>query len=126
LLWVLWVVPFVILIGIGFLGGRGWKTRAAGPFVILFFVSLVMFLGVMLTWGQWGEAEMQDAIDTSGHQGVEAVMLDKADDIAIDAAGSFVNDMQDIYMYMMIASGVGLAGVGVWWVVGSRGKKNVA
>jgi hypothetical protein len=125
-LWVLWVVPFLLLIGIGFLGGRGWKTRAAGPFVILFFVSLVMFLGVMLTWGQWGEAEMQDAIDTSGHQGVEAVMLDKADDIAIDAAGSFVNDMQDIYMYMMIASGVGLAGVGVWWVVGSRGKKNVA
>ena len=125
-LWVLWVVPFLLLIGIGFLGGRGWKTRAAGPFVILFFVSLVMFLGVMLTWGQWGEAEMQDAIDTSGHQGVETVMLDKADEVAVDAAGSFVNDMQDIYMYMMIASGVGLAGVGVWWVVGSRGKKNVA
>ena len=67
-----------------------------------------------------------DAIDTSGHQGVETVMLDKADEVAVDAAGSFVNDMQDIYMYMMIASGVGLAGVGVWWVVGSRGKKNVA
>jgi peptide deformylase len=53
-------------------------------------------------------------------------MLDKADEVTIDAAGSFVNDMQDMYMYMMIASGVGLAGVGVWWVVGSRGKKSVA
>lgn len=125
LLWVLWVALFVILIGIGFLGGRGWKTRAAGPLVILFVVSLVMFLGVMLTWTQWGETKVHDAVNTSG-QGVEAVMLDKADDIAIDAAGSFVNDMEDICIYMMIASGVGLAGVGVWWVVGSRGKKNVA
>ena len=125
LLWVLWVVPFMILIGTGFLGGRGWKTRAAGPLVILFFVSLVIFLGVMFTWTQWGESEMHNDINTSGHQGVEAVMLDKADEVAIDAAGSFVNNMQDTYMYMMIASGVGLAGVGVWWVVGSRGKKNV-
>ena len=126
LLWVLWVVPFVILIGIGFLGGRGWKTRAAGPLVILFFVSLVMFLGVMLTWGQWGEAAVRDAINTSGHQGVEAVMLEKADDIAVNAADSFVNDMQDTYMYMMIASGVGLVGVGAWWAISSRGKKRVA
>ena len=126
LLWVLWVVPFVILIGIGFLGGRGWKTRAAGPLVILFVVSLVMFLGVMLTWGQWGEAAVRDAINTSGHQGVEAVMLEKADDIAVNAADSFVNDMQDTYMYMMIASGVGLVGVGAWWAISSRGKKRVA
>ena len=126
LLWVLWLVPFIILIGIGFLGGCGWKTRAAGPLVILFVVSLVMFLGVMLTWGQWGETAVRDAINTSGHQGVEAVMLEKADDIAINAAGSFVNDMQDTYMYMMIASGVGLVGVGVWWAISSRGKKSVA
>jgi hypothetical protein len=85
-----------------------------------------MFLGVMLTWGQWGEAEMHDVIDTSGHQGVETVMLEKADEVAVDAAGSFVNDMQDTYMYMMIASGVGLAGVGAWWLVGARGKNSAA
>jgi hypothetical protein len=126
LIWVLWLVPFLLLIGIGFLGGRGWKTRAAGPLVILFFVSLVMFLGVMLTWTQWGEAEMHHVIDSSGHQGGKAVMLEKADEVAVDAAGSFVNDMQDMYMYMMIASGVGLAGVGGWWMVSSRGRKSVA
>jgi hypothetical protein len=126
-LWALWVVVFLILIGIGFLGGRGWKTRAAGPLVILFFVSLVMFLGVMLTWTQWGETEMRNAMpNPSEYQGVEAAMMVKADELAVDAAGSFIGNMQDTYMYMMIASGVGLAGVGVWWVVGSRGKKNVA
>jgi len=80
----------------------------------------------MLTWGQWGEAAVRDAINTSGHQGVEAVMLEKADDIAVNAADSFVNDMQDTYMYMMIASGVGLVGVGAWWAISSRGKKRVA
>jgi hypothetical protein len=123
LIWVLWLVPFLLLIGIGFLGGRGWKTRAAGPLVILFVVSLVMFLGVMLTWGQWGETEMRNAMpNPSEYQGVEVVMWDKADDVALDAAGSFVGNTQNIYMYMMIASCVGLAGVGVWWLVGSRGK----
>ena len=127
LIWVLWVVPFLLLIGIGFLGGRGWKTRAAGPLVILFLVSLAMFLGVMLTWGQWGETEMRNAMpNPSEYQGVEAAMMVKADELAVDAAGSFIGNMQDTYMYMMIASGVGLAGVGVWWAVGSRGKKNVA
>jgi hypothetical protein len=125
LLWVLWLVPFLLLVGIGFLGGRGWKTRAAGPLVILFFVSLVMFLGVMLTWGQWGEVEMRNALpNPSEHQGVEAVMLEKADDVALNAADSFVNNMQDTYMYMMIASGVGLAGVGVWWILSARNKKD--
>jgi hypothetical protein len=127
LIWVLWLVPFLLLIGIGFLGGRGWKTRAAGPLVILFFMSLVMFLGVMLTWGQWGETEMRNAMpNPSEYQGVEAVMWDKADDVTLDAAGSFVGNMQNTYMYMMIASGMGLVGVGVWWLVGSRGKNGVA
>ena len=127
LIWVLWVVPFLLLIGIGFLGGRGWKTRAVGPLVILFLVSLAMFLGVMLTWGQWGETEMRNAMpNPSEYQGVEAAMMVKADELAVDAAGSFIGNMQDTYMYMMIASGVGLAGVGVWWAVGSRGKKSVA
>ena len=127
LLWVLWLVPFLLLVGIGFLGGRGWKTRAAGPLVILFFVALVMFLGVMLTWGQWGEAEMGNALpNPSEYQGIEAVMLEKADDIALNAAGSFVDNMQNMYMYMMIASGVGLAAVGVWWLIGSRSKKDAA
>jgi hypothetical protein len=124
LIWVLWLVPFLLLVGIGFLGGRGWKTRAAGPLVILFFVALAMFLVVMLTWGQWGEAEMRSAIDTSGHHGVEAVMLEKAEEVAINAADSFVGEMQNMYMYMMIASAVGLAAVGVWWVVSARSKKD--
>ncbi|MFA5056084.1 MAG: hypothetical protein WC562_07940 [Dehalococcoidia bacterium] len=126
LLWVLWLVPFLLLIGIGFLGGRGWKTRAAGPLVILFFVSLILFLGVMLTWGQWGEAEMRSAIDTSGYQGVEAVMLEKAEEVAINAADSFVGNMQDMYMYLLIASGVGLAAVGVWWLVSSRSREDAS
>ena len=127
LIWVLWLVPFLLLVGIGFLGGRGWKTRAAGPLVILFFASLVMFLGLMLTWGQWGEAEMRSAMPSpSEYQGVEAVMWDKADDVAVNAAGSFIGSMQDMYMYMMIASGAGLAAVGVWWLISFRSNKGAA
>jgi len=127
LIWVLWVLPFLVLIGIGFLGGRGWKTRAAGPLVILFLVSLVMFLGVMLVWGQWGQAELQNAMpDPSQYSGIKAVALDKAGEVAVDAVGIFLGDMQDMYVYMMIASGVGIVGVGVWWLVSSRNKKSVA
>ncbi|MFA5368182.1 MAG: hypothetical protein WC333_09910, partial [Dehalococcoidia bacterium] len=61
-----------------------------------------------------------------GHHGVEAVMLEKAEVVAINAADSFVGEMQNMYMYMMIASGVGLAAVGVWWLIGSRAKKGAA
>jgi hypothetical protein len=127
LLWVLWLVPFLLLIGIGFLGGRGWKTRAAGPLVILFLVSLAMFLGVMLTWGQWGEAKMLNELPNPlEYQGIEAVMWDKVPDVALNTASCLVDNMRNMYMYMMIASGVGLVGVGVWWLVGSRSREDVA
>jgi NADH:ubiquinone oxidoreductase subunit 5 (subunit L)/multisubunit Na+/H+ antiporter MnhA subunit len=127
LLWVLWLVPFLLLVGIGFLGGRGWKTRAAGPLVILFFVSLVMFLGVMLSWGQWGgDLKLQDLVPwTYEAHGVGAVWDIKANEIYNNTVGSIIDNMQDMYMYMVIASGVGLAGVGVWWIISARRNKGV-
>ena len=124
-LWVLWVIPFVILIGIGFLGGRGWRTRAAGPLVILLITSLVIFFAAMLSWSQYGEKEMTKALqqDAADSQGVQAVMLTKADEVAVNAAGGVVNSMKNMALGMAIVSGIGLAGVGVWSVLGSRSKK---
>jgi len=70
---------------------------------------------------------MRDAMpDPAQYQGVEASMWDKTDDVAVDAADSFIGNMQDTYMYMLIASGVGLAAVGVWWLVSSRRRKSVS
>jgi len=133
LIWVLWLVPFLFLVGIGFLGGRGWKTRAAGPLVILFVVSLVMFLSVMLTWGQWGDdLTLQDFnlgtyVGTyEAHDGVGAVTENKANEIFHDAVGSLVGNMQNTCLYMMIASGAGIAAVGVWWLISSRSNKGAA
>jgi hypothetical protein len=124
-LWVAWVIPFVILIGIGFLGGRGWKTRAAGPLVILLVVSLIIFFSAMLAWSQFGEHEMTKALqqNQADSQGVSAVVMTKVDEVAVNAAGDFVHNIENTGLYMAIASGVGLAGVGVWAVLGSRGKK---
>jgi uncharacterized protein YneF (UPF0154 family) len=123
-LWVAWVIPFVILIGIGFLGGRGWKTRAAGPLVILLIVSLVIFVAVMIGWS-YGNHEMTKALqqNAADSQGVQAVMLTKADEVAVNAAGGVVHNIQSMALDMAIVSGVGLAGVGVWAVLGSRSKK---
>ena len=127
-LWVAWVIPFLILIAIGFLGGRGWKTRAAGPLVILFVVSLVIMLAAMMGWSQYGKHEMTDVLqqNTADSQGVEAVLLGKADEVAVNAAGGLVHSVQSMAMYMMIVSGVGLVGVSVWSVLSSRNKKDEA
>jgi hypothetical protein len=35
-----------------------------------------------------------------------------------------VHNIQNMALGMAIVSGVGLAGVGVWWIAGSRGKKD--
>lgn len=125
-LWVAWVIPFVILICIGFLGGRGWKTRAAGPLVILFVVSLVIFLSAMLAWSQFGEKQINKAFDNElakQTQTLDTVLLEKADNVAVNAAGGFAHNIENMGLYMMIASGVGLVGICTWWVVGSRNKK---
>ena len=124
-LWVAWVIPFVILIGIGFLGGRGWKTRAAGPLVILLIVSLVIFFAAMIGWSQYGQHEMTKALqqNTADSQGVKAVVITKADEVAVNAAGGVVHSIQNMGLYMAIASSVGLAGVCVWAILGSRSKK---
>ena len=125
-LWALWVVPFLILIGIGFLGGRGWKTRLAGPLVILFLISLMIFLGATLTWSQYGEDKLGDVMpQTWEYEGVEAVLIEKGNELAINAGAGFVDAIENMAMYMMIASGVGLVGVTVWWIVDSRRKPDV-
>ena len=124
-LWVAWVIPFVILICIGFLGGRGWKTRAAGPLVMLFVVSLVIIFAAMIGWSQYGKHEMTKALqqNAADSQGVKAVVLTKVDEVAVNAAGDFAHNIQNMGLYMAIVSGVGLAGVGVWAVLDSRSKK---
>jgi hypothetical protein len=123
-LWVAWVIPFIILICIGFLGGRGWKTRASGPLVILFVVSLVIFFAAMIGWS-YGNHEMTKALqqNAADSQGVKAVVLAKMDEVAVNAAGGVAHNVQNMGLYMAIASGVGLAGVGVWWMLDSRSKK---
>jgi hypothetical protein len=85
---VAWVIPSVILIGIGFLGGHGWKTRAAGPRVILLIVSLVIFFAAIIG-GSYGNHEMAKSLQQNAaySQGVQAVMLTKADEVAVNAAG---------------------------------------
>ena len=125
-LWVLWVISFIILICIGFLGGRGWKTRAAGPLVILLVVSLVIFFSAMQAWSQFGEKQINKAFDNElakQTQTLDIVLWEKADNVAVNAAGDFAHNIENMGLYMAIVSGVGLVGICTWWVVGSRNKK---
>ena len=125
-LWVLWVVSFVILIGIGFLGGRGWKTRLAGPLVIWLVVSLVIFFSAMIGWSQFGEKQINKAFNNElakQTQVLDQLVVVKADNLAVNAVGGFAHNIESMGLYMAIASGVGLAGVGAWSVLGSRSKK---
>ncbi|MEA1959535.1 MAG: hypothetical protein U9N44_07780 [Chloroflexota bacterium] len=125
-LWALWVTPLLILIGIGFLGGRGWKTRLAGPLVILFLISLAIFLGAMVGWSQYGEDKLGNVMpDTWEHEGVQAVMIEKGSELAVNVGAGVADEIGNEAMYMMIASGVGLVGVCVWWIVDSRRKPDV-
>jgi len=117
--WILWLLPLALLIPVGFLGGRNWRSRLMWSLASLFIISLVICIAVSVTYSTAVDPAVDDAFDLSEYEGVELVMAEKGNEIAVNIAGCFASGIRGKTIFMMIGSGAVLLGV-VYWDIRSR------
>ena len=122
-LWALWLIPFILLLSIGFLGGRSWKSRLAWALAVLFITSLAGYIAAGLTYSNIGEPRIQEImLDPSKYEGVAAVMAEKGNEVIENVASGFASGIESTTLYVMIASGMALVGVIVLTIASPRRK----
>jgi len=120
-LWTLWLIPFLPLILIGFSGGRNWRSRLAWMVVVLLLTSLAIYIAAGQTYSHIGEPQLEEIMaDPLEYEGVEALMVEKGNEVIKNASSGFVSGIQSKTLYMMIASGVTLLGISGWYVASRR------
>ncbi|OGO07203.1 MAG: hypothetical protein A2Y61_04570 [Chloroflexi bacterium RBG_13_60_13] len=120
-LWVLWLIPILLLVGIGLLGGRSWRTRLVWALAVLFFTCLVTFIVLAAIQANVIDEHARTLVgDPSEYQGAELVMTEKGNEIAYNAISGLASGMQNKALCIMICSGLVALGIIIWMVVESR------
>ena len=125
-LWGLWIIPILLLIGIGFLGGRSWKGRGLWALAVLFIASLIVVIAIAATYSNTVEPEIEEAIDLAEHEGLELVMAEKMNQILENSASDFTSGMQTDVLWFVILSGVALAAIIGWNIYQGRREKSTS
>jgi hypothetical protein len=92
-LWAAWLVPALLLVGIGFLGGRNWKSRVLWGASVLAVASLIAFIAAGPVFSALARPRIDDAIVSAVGQQTTVVgtmAADKGIAVAKDAINSFV------------------------------------
>ena len=118
LLWLMWILPVVLIAGIGFLGGRSWKGRIAWALGTFLFAAVVVLVVTMLLYSNVGKPRIVELMfDVNSYQGVAQVLAGKGNELIQNSIDSFIDGMRMKTVYVIIASGVGLMGVAAWYLV---------
>jgi hypothetical protein len=92
--WAVWLVPALLLVGIGFLGGRGWKSRVVWGASVLAIASLIAYIAAGPVFSALARPGIDDAIaSAAGHQTsvVGTMAADKGIEVAEDAVDTFIS-----------------------------------
>ena len=120
-IWALWLVSILLLVAIGFLCGRNWKSHLLWPLCVLFITSLVF---VILVGVARAVAPLDERI-VDPPKGEDATLAgirlaDKADEIAHNAIDTLIWGLELKLILFLVFSGLAIAGVIVWAIVDRR------
>jgi hypothetical protein len=121
-LWTLWLIPVLLLVAIGFLCGRNWKSRLLWALGVLFVASLVLVTVVAVA-----RTFVPDRIvpEDSEAEQVGIVMADKADEIVHNAINAFIWGFEVKLILFIVLSGLAIAGVIAWAIVDRRRRQRL-
>ena len=111
----IWIVPFLLLIAVGALGGRQWSSRLIWAAALLAVMSVIAFI----SFGPVFSATAQPVIDQtlmelSQVEGITPSIAEKGAVLAHNAIDSFVSGLRNQSLGILIAA-VLLIGAGVVW-----------
>jgi len=113
-LWILWLIPVLLLVAIGFFGGRSWKGRSLWALSVMLFASIIVLVGMVSTYSNAVEPEVEEAIDLTEHEGLSLVMAEKTNEILENAVSDFFSGIQNKAIWLIVLSGVTLMGIIGW------------
>lgn len=125
-IWPLWIISVLLLVAIGFLCGRNWKSRLLWPLCVLFVTSLIFVIVVAVASAA---APIPDRIveRPEGDEATQAGILitDKADEIAHNAIDALVWGLELKLILFVVFSGLAIAGVIAWMIVDRRRRQKL-
>jgi len=125
-IWALWFVSILLLVGIGFLCGRNWKSRLLWPLCVLFVTCLIFVIVVAVALAV---APIPDRIverpEGSDATQVEILIADKADEVAHNAINTLVWGLELKLILFIVFSGLAIAGVIAWAIVDRRRRQRL-
>jgi hypothetical protein len=126
-LWAFWLIPVLALFFIGLSIGNNWRSRLTWAMVVLFLTALAINIAAWQTYTHIGEPQLEEIMpDPLEYEGVEALMVEKGNEMIKNASDGFVSGIQSKTLYMMISSGVVLLGIIGWNVAEQRKEREPA
>ncbi|MBN2098039.1 MAG: hypothetical protein JW753_00425 [Dehalococcoidia bacterium] len=125
-IWALWFISILLLVAIGFLCGRNWKSRLLWPLCVLFITSLIFVVVVAVARAA---APIPDRIverpegEEATHAGI--LVADKADEVVHNAIDALVWGLELKLILFIVFSGLAIAGVIAWMVVDRRRRQKL-
>jgi len=112
----IWIIPFLMMVGVGALGGRRWSSRLIWAAALL----AAMAISAYIIFGPVFSATAQPMIDQAlamefgQAEGITLLIAEKGNILAHNAIDSFVSGLRNQSLGLIIASVV-LIGTGVVW-----------
>ncbi|MFO8102492.1 MAG: hypothetical protein R6U37_10075 [Dehalococcoidia bacterium] len=120
LLWIMWLIPILLLVAIGFMGGRNWKGRSLWALSVMLIASVIVLIATSVIYSNVVKPEVEEAFDLSEYDGLELVMAEKANEMLENAASDFASGIQTDALFMVIFAGVVLVAVVGWSIYQRR------
>jgi len=111
-----WVIPALLLLAIGALGGRRWSAKLLWAAVVLAVMAVLAYLAFGPLFSAMAQPRIDEALMSAVGQasGFQALAAEKGVSLAQNALDSFIGGLRGQALGLMIVSGV-LIGVGVVW-----------
>jgi hypothetical protein len=122
-IWAFWLVSILLLVGIGFLCGRNWKSRLLWPLCVLFVTSLLFVIVVAVARAVSIPETIVKASKDATH--VEIVVAEKADEIVHNAINGAIWGLEFKLILFIVLSGLAIAGVIAWMIVDRRRRQRL-
>jgi len=116
-LWALWLIPILLLVAIGFLCGRNWKSRLLWPLGVLLVTCLIAVTLVAVLRTLVPQTIIEIPEETVPATKIDTMIADKADEIVHNAINTFIWGFEVKLILFLVFSGLAIAGVIAWAIV---------